>query len=406
MRPILPVLLTLSSMISIGHAAPLGGPSFLEDGARLQALEDDEAVEGGEAVVADDRRSPPPAPENLRFLVHFPFAAESLIGLDWDRSRGADGYRIYRRVQQIATNEALFGPIDPDEGVSPFDWRELGDTESTLWDDKITPPDPEGPPYQKLHVGPYCYMVEAFNEAGSTESEAICRRIRDVNEPSDPKLVDATPTSLTLTWIDTSQIEMGFRVGYYAVDEGRDDRKFVILPTANTEQYVLSGLQPDTEYCVTVQAVSWYESSTWGAVVGDDGFCNVRTLPEPEAEPEEQTVKVDLIRQIILEGPIPYTAVYPAFGNPFNAVVTKISSNPGAGSLLQFVKPNFTTADCGNQDAVVILEQQGGTLDPDEIEEIYGTPTPSLPIYFVACGGPSPVLLNSIPINLTYRVEE
>ena len=58
---------------------------------------------------------------------------------------------------------------------------------------------------------------------------------------------------------------------------------------------------------------------------------------------------------------------FSAFGNIFNGILQEMRSG---GVFLQFVKPEFSTADCGNADAVVILEV-GGSLDPEEIEEIY-----------------------------------
>ena len=38
------------------------------------------------------------------------------------------------------------------------------------WADRsIAPPNPEASLYQRLHVGPYCYKVEAYNEVGSSK---------------------------------------------------------------------------------------------------------------------------------------------------------------------------------------------------------------------------------------------
>ena len=79
-------------------------------------------------------------------------------------------------------------------------------------------------------MGPYCYKVEAYNEVGSSESTEICKRVREVNEPLDADAVDATPTTLTIVWQDTSQIEWGFEISYRVVNGPPDNRTVVAIP--------------------------------------------------------------------------------------------------------------------------------------------------------------------------------
>ena len=158
-----------------------------------------------------------------------------------------------------------------------------------------------------------------------------------MNEPLDADAVDATPTTLTIVWQDTLQIEWGFEISYRVVNGPPDNRTVVAIPSENTEQFVLSGLVPDTEYCVHVWAVSHYRRSD-SIGVYTDGVCTASTLPEPDAEPTEETATVWLQREEPFVGNIYYTAVFPAFGNILNGILQEMRSG---GVFLQFVNRNF-----------------------------------------------------------------
>lgn len=86
---------------------------------------------------------------------------------------------------------------------------------------------------------------------GATTTAAPTTSTTEASPPSAPTNLAVTadgPTSLAMTWIDTSDNEDGFvvaRVRGDVVDEIAD------LPP-NTAGYVVDGLEPETLYCLTV----------------------------------------------------------------------------------------------------------------------------------------------------------
>jgi hypothetical protein len=72
---------------------------------------------------------------------------------------------------------------------------------------------------------------------------------------------------------------------------------------------------------------------------------------------------------------------------------------------LYFVKPGHATSECEDSDAVIVLEANN-ELSSDDMETLYGSPTPELPITFLTCTGATPNLPNWIPINITYTKNE
>lgn len=353
---------------------------------------------------------PPPAPANLRFFPRQTTIAESQIVLTWDQPASAEGFRVYRKREPLVALAS--GPELPDLPPRPFGWQEIVPPDGILlshgpsghsWADRsIDPPDPAAPLGQRLTFGPFCYKVEAYNEAGASQSDEICKRVRDVNRPDNARLLSAAPRSLVVAWEDTSRIEWGYEIAYSPV-ANPDAETRTILNTENIERFVIGELEPDTEYCVRVRAVSYYRKSATDSVQNEEGYCSATTLPDPEAEPTEETTTVWLTREPIVSGPIPYTGAFPALGNPLDGTLTEIRS-PDWNPSLQFVKVGHSTTECGMPDAVVLLEP-GGDLGPDELDGIYGTGTPSLPVSFLACAGPGP-LLDQIPINISYTVAE
>jgi len=190
------------------------------------------------------------------------------------------------------------------------------------------------------------------------------------------------------------KLASGFHVRFFGSENGEDEGRITINGTTKLDQ-VITGLSPDTEYVVTVRAWDHYGMS-------NEGSDQARTMPAPDAAPEDMTFSLGLTRQIVYEGFIPYLGRFPTAGNLPSGTLRKVSLHSAWPALL-FVKPGRSTADCGDPNAVVLLAP-GTSLTAAEMTELYGAETPDLPIVFLAClGQATPTLYDSIPIRLTYR---
>jgi cellobiose-specific phosphotransferase system component IIB len=107
---------------------------------------------------------------------------------------------------------------------------------------------------------------------------------------------------------------------------------------------------------------------------------------------------VQLQRQQVHEGNRPFTARFPAIGT-INGTLQGIT-NASHTATLGFIKPGNTTDDCTKSSSIVLLKpQQKMTLK--QVEDIYGTSRPNLPIFFVACvSGTSAA---SVPIKIDFH---
>jgi hypothetical protein len=129
------------------------------------------------------------------------------------------------------------------------------------------------------------------------------------------------------------------------------------------------------------------------------------TPPTPPPSEETSTTTIFLQKQEIYSGPIPYTAQFPAIGSIHNGKLKSLS-NPSNGFnpiYISLVKKGYSTADCNNSNAVVVLGP-GRSTTPNDISAIYGSATPALPVGIVACISVQTVssLPNSVAVDVTY----
>lgn len=91
-----------------------------------------------------------------------------------------------------------------------------------------------------------------------------------------------------------------------------------------------------------------------------------------------------LSAQPVIQGYVPFLGRYGG-GVNFNAVLTKVANPPG-GAPLFFVKPGYSTEQCGNASATTYLAP-GTSMTADQLRLLYGSATPSLrnEITFLAC---------------------
>jgi hypothetical protein len=112
----------------------------------------------------------------------------------------------------------------------------------------------------------------------------------------------------------------------------------------------------------------------------------------------DKTFSMLMQAQPVTSGYQPFTGV---FGGGINGTLRKIQ-NPTSDVGVKFVKPGKSTADCGNNDAVVYLAP-GATMTPDQMKAAFGLAQPSLQqqLRFVACVVSSRAV-SSFFLNLGY----
>ena len=212
--------------------------------------------------------------------------------------------------------------------------------------------------------------------------------------PSNARITIKGPHSATLAWKDNSSDELGFIVtfGKSGSTMGRYGQN------ANVTTWELySGLTPNTVYCLRVQAVNH-----WGASAPTPQVCE-RTDPlTGGGGPQERTYDLTLSAQNPGVGNyIPYTGQFPILGGSLQGTLKQITNLDNR--QIAFVRIGHTTEECGNPNAIVMLDP-GKSTTPDTMKNIYGTSTPPLaPVFFVACtGNPPPQLLF---IRITYTTQ-
>lgn len=121
--------------------------------------------------------------------------------------------------------------------------------------------------------------------------------------------------------------------------------------------------------------------------------------------PQEYRTTVYLQPQPIVQGFIPFSARFPATGASNGKLKEVTLREQYTGELVVlFVKPGFTTSQCGSASAVVAL-REGRTLTADEMRAVFGASEPSLPVNLVGCvsknplGSVAPVLLNVVWVS-------
>ena len=101
-----------------------------------------------------------------------------------------------------------------------------------------------------------------------------------------------------------------------------------------------------------------------------------------------------------------WTGTYPTIGT-LNGNLIRVA-NPRNSVWLGFLKPGYGSVDCGNPDAYVRL-RPGDTMTPDQMQTIFGSSSPALPVPFVVCSGAEGqptanggLTFPSLPLNITY----
>lgn len=113
----------------------------------------------------------------------------------------------------------------------------------------------------------------------------------------------------------------------------------------------------------------------------------------------QATVTIQLVRQPIFEGSIPYVSRFPTVGS-INGNLIRVT-NPSPNIILRFPKRGHNTAEC-NIDADVISLGTGAATSTQDLSQIFGSGSPRLPVTFVCCVVTVGQAPDSVLLSVTY----
>jgi hypothetical protein len=117
--------------------------------------------------------------------------------------------------------------------------------------------------------------------------------------------------------------------------------------------------------------------------------------------PSPQSFSVPMSAQQINQGWVPYLG---SFGqNTRGNLLT--AQNASQSATLLFVKPGKSTNDCSDPTATVRVTPRG-MMTADQLKTLYGSPTPRLPINFLAClTTPTSQSISLTYLNINYKLD-
>jgi hypothetical protein len=253
---------------------------------------------------------------------------------------------------------------------------------------------------------PYRYRVTAI-QSRKPYPRTLVSSVRTITTkpldlpaaPSGLKVVQTTKYTMALSWKDNSNNEKYFFC-YYRIGKGGWTIKTTHIP--NVTSFQLTELKSNTQYEIRVQGVSEDGKGAYSNYLFARTKGSSSTPPNPT--PSEVSRSIILTAQLIGEGPRPFTATFPASGIlPGRLTKIEIPKVSGPTHYVYFVKPGYSTADCGVNPNATVMLKSGETSTSSQLSEIFGASQPKFPLDFVACistpQGPQP---NSVSIKISY----
>jgi hypothetical protein len=226
------------------------------------------------------------------------------------------------------------------------------------------------------------------------------------NAPTDLNLISLTPSSnspdvtVEVGWTDNSNDEDYFVVKYSGPpNTGSPSAELLRYPNTKTTEFVVEPFIPPATLTLNIVVDA----------VNSAGETASNTIPVTiPPSPTTETVMVPLYRG--QAGPMyfPYGGQYPPPGvNPPGYVTQITVPSPGLVPRVGFVKLGGTTEQCGDPNAVVVIDE-GQTITPAQMTAIFGVAEPKFsqthPIGFVACvDGSNPPSFFQIEVTIVFE---
>jgi len=248
--------------------------------------------------------------------------------------------------------------------------------------------------------GPFSIRQDVFTHQQPASLRFWLKRIHLTRcKPEAPTALRVELTTagrIDLRWVDNSDNETGFYIRFRGKRTGFVDHTDISQTSPDIAYASLTGLRSGFTY--TIRVVAYNQA-------GESPPSNEVQATTPNVA---ETDTVQLRRQIIVEGPVPYVGKFPEIGvvPPGRLLRLRLPPLGFPDVALAFVKRGHSTQECNNPSAVVVIGE-GQTTTPAQLREIYGVDEPKFtthaPIPFVACyrtTNPTAPLLQSVTIEI------
>ncbi len=185
-------------------------------------------------------------------------------------------------------------------------------------------------------------------------------------------------------------------------------------PGMTSQFYTMKVVPENEEARICPSCPAFADIIVAGAVRYEDASptCQPSTRPPSEPAPavREATETVYAYRSSdVWSGPVPFLAYFPSgfeagFGTIDGELLAIVAPSDIVRSYvasIQIPKRGYTTDDCGTASRVITL-YPGEETTPSEIEAIYGTRTPPLPVVVAMCATGDRIA-DVIPIGINYQ---
>ncbi|XP_060754440.1 fibronectin 1b isoform X2 [Neoarius graeffei] len=170
------------------------------------------------------------------------------------------------------------------------------------------------------------YTVYIYAVNGRQQSKPLTGTQTTISDaPTDLEVTTATPNSITISWDAPAIPVRYYRINHRQTGQRGSDQEFTVPGTESSA--TISGLQPDTDYTITIYTVtSRGDSPASGTPTTITHRTSSKDLPDPFNKGTEIQDQAILVRWSPARGPI---KGYKVTGNPKNGVGPTFSKQVG-----------------------------------------------------------------------------